>query len=133
LAALALRDAGQITAGRDSFDAETWASEVLGSAWEAAGLLERDPEQTLCREVARRAAGHPTPGGLAAVAALRRLVGDAERHELDDAFDTLARSQPSPTWIDEPSADPIGDGGRWTFGTGGACCSWSMPIRGRTP
>src|SRR5688572_30595283 len=66
LAALALRDAGPITAGRDSLDAETWASEVLGSAWEAAGLLERDPEQTLCREVARRAAGHPSPAGLAA-------------------------------------------------------------------
>jgi hypothetical protein len=102
LAALALRDAGQITAGRDSLDADTWASEVLGSAWEAAGILERDPELTFCRDVARRAAGRPTPAGLAAVAALRRLVGDAERHELDDVFDALSHSQPSPPWIDDP-------------------------------
>jgi hypothetical protein len=106
---VAIRDARQITAGVDSLSAETWASGALGSAWQAAGILDRDPEATFCRDVARRAAGQPSPEALAAVAALRRLVGAAERQELDEAFDVLSRTQPRPDWIgDSPPAPTAG-------------------------
>ena len=101
-AATVLRDAGQITAGVDSLSAETWASGALGSAWEAAGTFDREPEARLCRDVAHRAEMRPSPVGLAAVAALRRLVGVAERPELDEAFDVLSRNQPRPDWTDDP-------------------------------
>jgi hypothetical protein len=106
LAAVALRDASQITAGVDSLNAETWASGALGSAWETAGIMDREPEASFCRDVARRAVAHPSPQGLAAVAALRRLVGVAERHEIDEAFDVLSRNQPRPDWIDDPPPAP---------------------------
>lgn len=103
---MVLRDASQITTGADSLSAETWASGAFGSVWEAAGILHREPEAALCRDVARRAAGRPSPEGLAAVAALRRLVGVAERQELDQAFDVLSRSQPWPDWVDDPPPVP---------------------------
>jgi hypothetical protein len=106
LSALALRDAGRIAGAVDSLDAETWASGALGSAWEAAGLLEREPEAALCRDVARRAVARPSPEGLAAVAALRRLAPVAGRADIDEAFDALSRGQPRPEWIDDPPAEP---------------------------
>ena len=83
----------------DSLNAEIWASDALGPAWEAAGILEREPEAALGREVARRAGERPSPEALAAVAALRRLAGAAERQELDEAFDVLD-PQPAPGRLD---------------------------------
>jgi hypothetical protein len=101
-----LRDAKQITAGVDSLDAEMWASAALGPAWETAAIAVRDPEAALGREVARRAGERPSPEALAAVAALRRLASAEQRHELDEAFDVLNRSQPRASWIDDPPPVP---------------------------
>src|SRR5258705_9490982 len=78
-AALALRDAHRIVADVDSLSVESWASGALGSVWQAASIMDSEPEARFCRDVARRATGRPSPQGLATGAALRRLVSGVER------------------------------------------------------
>jgi hypothetical protein len=106
LAALALRDAHRIVAGVDSLSVETWASGGLGSVWQAAGIMDREPEARFCQDVALRATRHPSPEALVAVAALRRLVSETERQVLDDAFEVLSQTQPRPGWVDDPQPAP---------------------------
>lgn len=97
---MVLRDARQLVADIDSLSVDTWASGVLGHAWLTAGISEREPEAKLCQEVARRALDRPSPEGLAALAALRRLAPESEHPALDTAIGTLSESQVRPSWID---------------------------------
>ncbi|WP_377273773.1 hypothetical protein [Peterkaempfera sp. SMS 1(5)a] len=86
----------------DVLQAEVWASGVLGAAWSAAGMTEREPEETLCLEVAGRASTRPSASGLAAVAALERVTPGRSRSMLRGTVEILAESQPLPTWFGEP-------------------------------
>jgi len=69
---------------------------------------EREAEHQLCMQVSGRACTTPSPHGLAAVAALRRVAPVAEITMLAEAFDTLAQTQPLPPWYPaEPDWTPV--------------------------
>jgi hypothetical protein len=91
-----LRDAVPITSLVDPLRAEVWASRWLGQAWLKAPMGEREAEHQLCMQVSGQACTTPSPHGLAAVAALRRVAPVAEITMLAEAFDTLAQTQPLP-------------------------------------
>lgn len=97
LSDVALRDARQITGTSDPLDAERWASGWLGAAWHAAPMGERGAEHQLCLEVAGRACTTPAPHGLAAVAALARVL-PAEEKLLTGTVGILSETQPLPPW-----------------------------------
>jgi hypothetical protein len=102
-----LRDAVVIAKRADVLEAERWASGWLGQAWVDADLGEREPERTLCLEVVGRASARPSPHGLAAVAALRRVASAGEESMLDGTVAILAESQPEPPWLDAPTFTPV--------------------------
>jgi hypothetical protein len=102
-----LRDASATTERLDALNAELWASGWLGQAWAAADLGERQPEQTLVLEIVGRASGHPSPHGLAAVAALRRVAHSEQQSMLDGTVAILSESQPKPPWLDAPAFTPV--------------------------
>lgn len=88
-------------------EVERWVSGWLGQAWLAAGMREREPERQLCLEVVGRASSRPSPHGLAAVAALRRIVAPSEVSMLDGTVKILSASQPLPPWSDVPPFEPV--------------------------
>lgn len=102
-----LADAKELTQAEDVVVVELWASHWLGEAWGTAGIGERAPEVALYTEVVDRAVNGPSPQGLAAVAALRRLAAEPDQRLLDEILDTLAASQPRPLWIDAPGWTPV--------------------------
>jgi hypothetical protein len=102
-----LRDAPAIADHGDVLDAERWASGWLGRAWVAAELSEREPEHQLCLEVVGRASARPSPHGLAAVAALRRVAPAGDESMLDGTVAILADSQPAPPWLPAPAFTPV--------------------------
>jgi hypothetical protein len=102
-----LRDASVIADLPDVLDAERWASGWLGQAWADAALGEREPEHMLCLEVVGRASSQPSPQGLAAAAALRRVAPAGEESMLDGTVSILADSQPAPPWLDAPAFTPV--------------------------
>jgi len=102
-----LRDAPAIAEEPDVLDAERWASGWLGRAWADAALGEREPEHLLCLEVVGRASTRPSPHGLAAVAALRRVAPAGEESMLDGTVAILTESQPTPPWLDAPVFTPV--------------------------
>lgn len=102
-----LRDARRVAGDVDAMDAEQWASRWLGQVWRDAGLTERKPEQVLCAEVADLASRSPSPAGLAAVAALRRIAPEEAVALLDEAITTLGQAQPRPAWLDTGPAKPV--------------------------
>jgi hypothetical protein len=69
---------------------------------------EREPEHQLCLEVVGRASARPSPHGLAAVAALRRVAPAGEESMLDGTVTILAESQPVPPWLHAPRFTPVG-------------------------
>jgi hypothetical protein len=101
-----LRDAPVIVEQPNVLDVELWASGWLGQAWVDADLGEREPEHPLCLEVVGRASARPSPHGLAAVAALRRVAPPSEESTLDGTVAILTESQPSPPWLDTPAFTP---------------------------
>jgi hypothetical protein len=103
-----LRDAPAIAERPDVLDAERWASGWLGQAWaDAADPGEREPEHLLCLEVVGRASTRPSPHGLAAVAAMRRVAPPKDESMLDDTVATLAARQPTPPWLHAPAFTPV--------------------------
>lgn len=92
----------------DVLAAEAWASGCLGEAWRGAGMMEREPELVLCREVVGRALMKPSPSGLAAVAVLERVGPPAGRAVLQEAVEVLAGSQPVPAWHAAGPHRPVG-------------------------
>jgi hypothetical protein len=102
-----LRDAVSIVDEENVLAVEQWAAVWLGDAWLAAGLVEREPEKMLHLEVIGRASTRPTPPGLAAVAALRRLAGPDDLSMFNGTLDILKESQPVPWWLDEPAFEPV--------------------------
>ncbi|BCY13238.1 hypothetical protein [Actinoplanes sp. L3-i22] len=101
-----MRDAVTIVSVDSALEAERWASSWLGAAWSAAGLGEREPEKTFHLEVAGRASTRPSPDGLAAVAALRRVAATEEWPLLDGTLEILSESQPMPQWFEVPAFEP---------------------------
>ncbi len=61
----------------------------------------------LCLEVVGRASTQPSPHGLAAVAALRRVAPAGEAPMLDGTVTILAESQPEPAWLHAPAFAPV--------------------------
>lgn len=102
-----MRDAVTIVPEESVLEVERWASGWLGSAWSAAGLGEREPERLFHLEVVGRASTRPSPHGLAAVAALRRVAAPAELPLLDGTLKILAESQPAPQWFEIPAFAPV--------------------------
>ena len=102
-----LRDAATIVDLDSVLEAERWASGWLGAAWSAAGIGEREPEHLLRLEVVGRACSRPSPQGLAAVAALRRVAPDTATSMLDGTIEILAESQPMPAWFDTRPFEPV--------------------------
>jgi hypothetical protein len=102
-----LRDAASILSLDSVLDVEQWASGWLGQAWLAAEIGEREPEHQLCMEVVGRASSRPSPRGLAAVAALRRVVAPAETPMLDGTVEILSESQPAPAWSAAGPFEPV--------------------------
>jgi hypothetical protein len=102
-----LRAAHEVAGSRSVFDVEFWASGWLGQAWVDAGMSERNPEHLLCLEVVGRASSRPSPAGLAAVAALRRVAPPSEDAVLDSTIALLSEHHPRPPWVDEPAATPV--------------------------
>jgi hypothetical protein len=102
-----LRDAAAIASEPDVLDTERWASGWLGRAWVDAALGEREPEHMLCMEVVGRASARPSPHGLAAVAALRRVAPAGEESMLDGTAAILAEDQPAPPWLHAPAFTPV--------------------------
>lgn len=95
----------QVDGDAEALVAEQWASAWLGSAWVAMG--EREPERPLCTEVVGRASARSTPHALAAVAALLRVAPESERAMLEESVQILGATQPAPSWIDAPRANPV--------------------------
>jgi hypothetical protein len=102
-----MRDAVTIVSEGSALEVERWASGWLGSAWSAAGLGEREPERTFHLEVVGRASTRPSPHGLAAVAALRRVAAPGELPLLDGTLAILSESQPAPQWFETPAFAPV--------------------------
>jgi hypothetical protein len=102
-----MRDAVSIVSEEDVLEVERWASGWLGSAWSAAGLGEREPEHIFQLEVVGRASTRPSPHGLAAVAALRRVAAPGELPLLDGTLEILSESQPAPRWFEVPAFEPV--------------------------
>ena len=88
-------------------EVERWASGWLGAAWSAASLGEREPEHLFHLEVVGRASTRPSPHGLAAVAALRRVAAQGELPLLDGTLEILSESQPAPQWFETPAFAPV--------------------------
>ncbi|MFC4040932.1 hypothetical protein ACFO1B_21070 [Dactylosporangium siamense] len=65
-----------------------------------APLGDKDAESTFCVEVAARCCTHPSPQGLAALAALRRVAPPSEHALLDETIAILRETQPAPSWLD---------------------------------
>jgi hypothetical protein len=97
-----LRDSAELPRWGDVLAVEQWASGWLGRAWRDARLGDRDALHRLCLEVAGRASSRPSPAGLAAVAALRRVAPASVHALLDGTIKLLAESQPSPPWRETP-------------------------------
>lgn len=104
---MVIRAARELPTYTDVLDAERLASGWLGDAWSAASLGDREPEKTLCLEVADRASTNPSPHGLAAVSALRRVAPESEHPLLDETIDLLTASQPPPQWSASPAFDAV--------------------------
>ncbi|MEH1125784.1 hypothetical protein [Micromonospora sp. CPCC 206061] len=102
-----MRDAASLTSEEGVLGVEQWASGWLGRAWLAAGIGEREPERQLCLEVIGRASSRPSPHGLAAVAAMRRVAAPSEVSMLDGTINILSGSQPPPPWSDVPPFEPV--------------------------
>ncbi|MEU4159354.1 hypothetical protein [Actinoplanes sp. NPDC026670] len=102
-----MRGAVSIVGEESALEIEQWASVWFGEAWAAAELGEREPERMLVLEVVGRASTRPSPQGLAAVAALRRVVAPAEWSMLDETVEILSESQPMPAWSAEPGFEPV--------------------------
>ncbi|GGN20862.1 hypothetical protein FHR83_002068 [Actinoplanes campanulatus] len=102
-----MRDAVTIVSEDSVLELEQWASGWLGAAWSAAGLGEREPEQMFHLEVVGRASTRPSPHGLAAVAALRRVAASGEWSMLDGTLEILSESQPVPQWSELPAFEPV--------------------------
>ena len=102
-----LRDAVSIMSEQSVLEVDQWASGWLGQAWLAAGVGEREPEHQLCTEVVGRVSGRPSPHGLAAVAALRRIAPPTEWSMLDGALENLSAGQPPPSWSGAPPFEPV--------------------------
>jgi hypothetical protein len=58
-------------------------------------------------EVVGRASSRPSPHGLAAVAALRRVAAPGELPLLDGSLEILSESQPPPRWLEIPAFEPV--------------------------
>ena len=101
-----MRDAVTIVSEDSVLEVERWASGWLGAAWSAAGLGEREPEKMFHLEVVGRASTRPSPHGLAAVAALRRVAAPGEWSMLDGTLEILSESQPAPQWFPTPAFEP---------------------------
>jgi hypothetical protein len=91
----------------DVLDVERWVSGWLGQEWVTAPLGEREPEHDLCMGVVGRACTRPSPHGVVAVAALRRVVPDTEHRMLDETLAILAETQPMPAWIGASGWTPV--------------------------
>lgn len=91
----------------DLLDVEIWASEWVGQAWLRAEIGQREPEHKLYRDVVERAKQKPSPAGLIAVAALRRLAPESEQNLLGGAVDSLLETQPRPPWMDAPAWEAV--------------------------
>jgi hypothetical protein len=102
-----MRDAVTIVSEDSALEVERWASGWLGAAWSAAGLGEREPEKMFHLEVVGRASTRPSPHGLAAVAALRRVAAPGEWSMLDGTLEILSESQPVPQWFASPAFEPV--------------------------
>jgi hypothetical protein len=107
LSDLLLRDAVSILSKESVLEVDWWASSWLGEAWLAAGFGEREPEFQLCMEVVGRASSRPSPHGLAAVAALRRIAAPTELPLLDGTVEILSATQPPPSWSDALAFEPV--------------------------
>jgi len=101
-----LRDAASLTSQENVLEVERWISGWLGQAWLAAGIGEREPERQLCLEVIGRASSRPSPPGLAAVAALRRVAAPSEVPMLDGTVEILSAGQPVPAWSAMAAFEP---------------------------
>ncbi|KHD76087.1 hypothetical protein MB27_19005, partial [Actinoplanes utahensis] len=102
-----MRDAVTIVSEDSVLEVERWASEWLGAAWSDAGLGEQEPEKMFHLEVVGRASTRPSPHGLAAVAALRRVAAPGEWSMLDGTLEILSESQPAPPWFAAPVFEPV--------------------------
>jgi hypothetical protein len=109
LAARALKDAHQIAdLGSDvALDVEMWASEWLGAAWLGSPIGEREPEQSLCADVARRALVRPSRQALAALVALGRVAPPSAREALDGPTQSLLATQAAPGFLSAPGWTPV--------------------------
>ena len=109
LSARVLKDAGLIAdLGEDvALDVEMWASEWLGEAWLRAPLGEREPEQVLCADVARRALGRPSRQSLAALGALARIAPPDAGEALENATRSLLAAQVAPGFLRAAGWTPV--------------------------
>ncbi|WP_127504165.1 hypothetical protein [Actinoplanes solisilvae] len=102
-----LRDAGSIVNEGSVLEVEQWASDWLGRAWLATGPGDLRWEHILHLEVVGRAATRPSPEGLAALAALRRLAEPDDLPLLDEAVAIMSESRPAPPWAAEPAFEAV--------------------------
>jgi len=102
-----MRDAVTIVSEDSVLEVERWASGWLGAAWSAAGLGEREPEKMFHLEVVGRASTRPSPHGLAAVAALRRVAAPGEWPMLDGTLEILSESLSAPAWFETPAFESV--------------------------
>lgn len=106
LADQVIRNARSITHAPHVLEVEQWASDWLGHAWLAADPADEAPEHQLCQAVGDQVSRRPTPHGLAAAAAFRRLAASDDAAMLGDAVEVAGRTQPSPSWMDAGAFDP---------------------------
>lgn len=68
---------------------------------------EREPEKDFILEVVGRASARPSPAGMAAVAALRRVGRGGEEEMLEETLAILSDAVQAPPWFSAPAFEPV--------------------------
>ncbi len=104
---LMLKDLRKVEAADAAVTAESWASTYLGAAWYRSGLGDDLAETTMGLEVVASVIDRPSPGGLAAISAIRRIASPDDWDHLDAAIAALFQTFPPPHWAAVPPATPL--------------------------
>jgi hypothetical protein len=102
-----LKDIHSVETSESAVTAESWASTYLGAAWYRAAWGDDLAETTMGLEVVASVVERPSQGGLAAVAALRRIAPPGDWDHLDACVAALSRMFPAPAWAEAPPATAV--------------------------
>lgn len=105
LAAVVVRGGDELLTVEDPLDAESWASQMLGTFYKVGGPLEARDEldRGLLPAVVAQAEARGDAGGIAVLEAIAAVIDDPDHAELarDAAGRLQSRGIPAPSWASE--------------------------------